>query len=143
MIQQMSGDDYQVIKLAVLAEVKTQFRPEFVNRIDEIVVFHALDDKHIKSIARIQLGYLEKRLAALEMQLSVTDAALAKLAEAGFDPLYGARPLKRAIQAEIENPLAREILEGHFAPKDRIAVDVRNGRIVFERAGQVEESVAA
>jgi ATP-dependent Clp protease ATP-binding subunit ClpB len=142
MIQQMSGDDYQVIKLAVLAEVKTQFRPEFVNRIDEIVVFHALDEKHIKSIARIQLGYLEKRLAAMEMHLSVTDEALAKLADAGFDPLYGARPLKRAIQAEIENPLAKEILEGRFGPKDRIVVDVRNGRIAFERVAEAE-SVAA
>jgi ATP-dependent Clp protease ATP-binding subunit ClpB len=142
MIQQMSGDDYQVIKAAVLAEVKTQFRPEFVNRIDEIVVFHALDDKNIKSIAKIQLGYLEKRLAGMEMHLTVTDAALAKLADAGFDPLYGARPLKRAIQAEIENPLAREILEGRFGPKDRIVVDYRNGRMAFERAAAAE-SVAA
>jgi ATP-dependent Clp protease ATP-binding subunit ClpB len=142
MIQQMSGDDYQLIKLAVLAEVKTQFRPEFVNRIDEIVVFHALDEKHIQSIARIQLGYLEKRLAGMEMHLTVTDAALAKLADAGFDPLYGARPLKRAIQAEIENPLAKEILEGRFGPKDRIVVDVRNGRIAFERVAEAE-SVAA
>jgi ATP-dependent Clp protease ATP-binding subunit ClpB len=142
MIQHMSGDDYQVIKLAVLAEVKTQFRPEFVNRIDEIVVFHALDEKHIKSIAKIQLGYLEKRLAAMEIGLEVTDAALAKLADAGFDPLFGARPLKRAIQAEIENPLAREILEGNFGPKDRIAVDYRNGRMAFERVQQAE-SVAA
>jgi ATP-dependent Clp protease ATP-binding subunit ClpB len=79
----------------------------------------------------------------MEMQLTVTDEALAKLAEAGFDPLYGARPLKRAIQAEIENPLAKEILEGRFGPKDRIVVDVRNGRIVFERVAQAQESVAA
>jgi ATP-dependent Clp protease ATP-binding subunit ClpB len=142
MIQHMSGDDYQVIKLAVLAEVKTQFRPEFVNRIDEIVVFHALDEKHIKSIAKIQLGYLEKRLAAMEIALEVTDAALAKLADAGFDPLYGARPLKRAIQAEIENPLAKEILEGRFGPKDRIVVDYRNGRMVFEGVKDAE-TVAA
>ena len=133
MIQQMSGDDYQVIKLAVLGEVKAQFRPEFVNRIDEIVVFHALDEKHIKSIAKIQLGYLEKRLAAMEMSLEVSDAALAILADAGFDPLYGARPLKRAIQAEIENPLAKRILEGEFGPKDRVKVDARGGRIVFQR----------
>ena len=133
MIQQMSGDDYQVIKLAVLGEVKSQFRPEFVNRIDEIVVFHALDEKHIKSIAKIQLGYLEKRLAAMDMTLEVSDAALAVLADAGFDPLYGARPLKRAIQAEIENPLARRILESEFGPKDRVKVDARAGRIVFQR----------
>ncbi|MCC6533539.1 MAG: ATP-dependent chaperone ClpB [Burkholderiales bacterium] len=134
MIQQMSGDDYQVIKLAVLAEVKTQFRPEFVNRIDEIVVFHALDEKHIKSIAKIQLGYLEKRLAGMEMNLVVSDQALAKLADVGFDPLYGARPLKRAIQAEIENPLAKEILEGRFGPKDTIVVDYHGARMVFERS---------
>jgi ATP-dependent Clp protease ATP-binding subunit ClpB len=142
MIQQMSGDDYQVIKLAVLAEVKTQFRPEFVNRIDEIVVFHALDEKHIKSIARIQLGFLEKRLAGMEMGLEVSDAALAKLADAGFDPLYGARPLKRAIQAEIENPLAKRILEGEFGPKDRVIVDARGGKIVFQR-GAADVSAAA
>ncbi|MCX7171282.1 MAG: ATP-dependent chaperone ClpB, partial [Proteobacteria bacterium] len=105
MIQQMSGDDYQVIKLAVMGEVKSYFRPEFVNRIDEIVVFHALDEKNIAAIARIQLGYLEKRLAKLEMKLEVSEAALAELAEAGFDPVFGARPLKRAIQERIENPL--------------------------------------
>jgi ATP-dependent Clp protease ATP-binding subunit ClpB len=133
-IQQMAGDDYQVIKLAVLAEVKAQFRPEFVNRIDEIVVFHALDEKHIKSIARIQLGFLEKRLAALEMGLEVSDAALKEIAAAGFDPVYGARPLKRAIQAQIENPLAKAILEGRFAAKDRVRVDAKKGVIVFEKA---------
>jgi ATP-dependent Clp protease ATP-binding subunit ClpB len=133
-IQQMAGDDYQVIKLAVLAEVKAQFRPEFVNRIDEIVVFHALDEKHIKSIAGIQLGYLEKRLAALEMNLEVSDAALREIAEAGFDPVYGARPLKRAIQARIENPLAKAILEGRFAPKDTVRVDAKKGALVFEKA---------
>ncbi len=134
MIQQMAGDDYQVIKLAVLAEVKTQFRPEFVNRIDEIVVFHALEDKHIQSIARIQLGYLEKRLAAMEMKLEVSDAALKEVASVGFDPLYGARPLKRAIQSQIENPLAKAILEGGFGAKDTVRVEVRKGVIVFEKA---------
>jgi ATP-dependent Clp protease ATP-binding subunit ClpB len=131
MIQQMAGDDYQVIKLAVMGEVKTYFRPEFINRIDEVVVFHALAEKHIQSIARIQLHYLEARLAKLQMNLEVTDAALAELAEAGFDPVFGARPLKRAIQSQIENPLAKEILEGRFAAKDTITVDCRNGAIVF------------
>ena len=134
MIQQMAGDDYQVIKLAVMGEVKTYFRPEFINRIDEVVVFHALDEKHIRSIARIQLQYLEERLAKLQMKLEVTDAALAELAEAGFDPIFGARPLKRAIQAQIENPLAKEILEGHFGAKDTITVDCRNGMIVFAKS---------
>ncbi len=134
MIQQMAGSDYQVIKLAVMGEVKTHFRPEFVNRIDEIVVFHPLDEKHIAGIAKIQLGYLEKRLARLEMGLEVTDAALAELAKAGFDPVFGARPLKRAIQERIENPLAKMILEGRFAAKDRIRVDAAGGQFVFGKA---------
>ncbi|MGZ8230635.1 MAG: AAA family ATPase, partial [Burkholderiales bacterium] len=134
MIQSMSGDDYQMIKLAVLAEVKTHFRPEFINRIDEIVVFHALDEKHIKDIARIQIQYLEKRLAAMEMKLEVSDAALKEIAAVGFDPVYGARPLKRAIQSQIENPLAKAILEGRFAPKDVIKVDAQRGKIVFDKA---------
>jgi ATP-dependent Clp protease ATP-binding subunit ClpB len=134
MIQQMAGDDYQVIKLAVMGEVKTYFRPEFINRIDEVVVFHALDEKHIQSIARIQLQYLEGRLAKLQMNLKVSEAALAELAQAGFDAIFGARPLKRAIQAQIENPLAKEILEGRFAAKDTIKVDCRNGAMVFSKA---------
>jgi ATP-dependent Clp protease ATP-binding subunit ClpB len=142
MIQQMAGDDYQVIKLAVLAEVKSYFRPEFINRIDEVVVFHALDEKHIKSIARIQLSYLEKRLAALEMKLEVSDAVLAELAKVGFDPLYGARPLKRAIQSAIENPLAKEILEGRFGPKDTVAVEMRDGRVAFGKRPPVEAKAA-
>ena len=131
MIQQMAGDDYQLIKMAVMAEVKTYFRPEFVNRIDEVVVFHALDEKHIAGIARIQLAYLEKRLAQLEMGLVVEDAALAEIAKAGFDPVFGARPLKRAIQQQLENPLARAILEGKFAAKDVIRVGVSKGVIAF------------
>jgi ATP-dependent Clp protease ATP-binding subunit ClpB len=134
MIQQMAGDDPQVIKLAVLAEVKNHFRPEFINRVDEIVVFHALDEAHIKSIAKIQLQYLAKRLAAMEMQLDVSEAALAEIAQAGFDPVYGARPLKRAIQSQIENPLAKEILSGRFAAKDTIRVDARGGHMVFSKA---------
>jgi ATP-dependent Clp protease ATP-binding subunit ClpB len=133
MIQQMAGDDYQVIKLAVMGEVKSYFRPEFVNRIDEVVVFHALDERHIQSIAKIQLGYLDKRLAKLEMKLEVTEAALAELAKAGFDPVFGARPLKRAIQEHIENPLAKQILEGRFAAKDTIRVDCREGVIGFAK----------
>ncbi len=134
MIQQMSGDDYQVIKLAVMGEVKTYFRPEFINRIDEVVVFHALDEKNIKSIARIQLQYLEKRLDAMEMKLAVSDSALAEIATAGFDPVYGARPLKRAIQSQLENPLAKLILEGRFAAKDTIAVDCKGGVMKFDKA---------
>ncbi|MGH8750957.1 MAG: ATP-dependent chaperone ClpB [Burkholderiales bacterium] len=131
MIQQMAKDDYQVIKLAVLGEVKTHFRPEFLNRIDEVVVFHALDEKNIKAIAKIQLAYLEQRLAQLEIHLQVSDAALKEIAKAGFDPVYGARPLKRAIQAQIENPLAKEILEGRFAARDTVVLDLRGGQISF------------
>lgn len=135
MIQSMADQDYQVVKLAVMGEVKTHFRPEFVNRIDEVVVFHALGEANIKSIAAIQLQYLAKRLAAMDMQLELTDAAIAEIANAGFDPVYGARPLKRAIQSEIENPLAREILAGNFVAKDTVKVDAKAGRILFSKAG--------
>ena len=134
MIQQMSGDDYQVIKLAVMGEVRTYFRPEFINRIDELVVFHALDKKHIKSIARIQLGYLEKRLAAMEIKLEVDDAVLAELASVGFDPVFGARPLKRAIQRLLQDPLAMMLLEGKFGEGDTITVDAKGGDITFTRS---------
>jgi ATP-dependent Clp protease ATP-binding subunit ClpB len=123
MIQQMAGSDYGVVKLAVMSEVKTFFRPEFINRIDEVVVFHALDERNIQSIAKIQLAYLEKRLAKLDMGLQVSDAALAEIGKAGFDPVFGARPLKRAIQEHIENPLSKKILDGSFGPKDVIVVD--------------------
>jgi ATP-dependent Clp protease ATP-binding subunit ClpB len=133
MIQSMANEEYSLIKGAVLAEVKNHFRPEFINRIDEIVVFHPLDEKNIREIAKIQLAYLEKRIAAMDMQLEITDAALREIASAGFDPVFGARPLKRAIQSQIENPLARSILEGKFGPKDTIRVDVRNGQVVFEK----------
>ncbi|MDO8988613.1 MAG: type VI secretion system ATPase TssH, partial [Sideroxyarcus sp.] len=100
---------------------------------DEVVVFHALDEKNIKSIARIQLQYLEKRLAAMEMKLTVSESALAEIANAGFDPVYGARPLKRAIQAQLENPLAKQLLEGHFAAKDTINVDCKGGVMRFDK----------
>ena len=133
MIQSMSGDDYQLVKLAVMGEVKSHFRPEFVNRIDEVVVFHALGEAHVKSIAGIQLQYLAKRLNAMDMQLIVTDAAMAEIASAGFDPVYGARPLKRAIQSEIENPLAREILGGNFVAKDTVLVDCKAGKMTFSK----------
>jgi ATP-dependent Clp protease ATP-binding subunit ClpB len=134
MIQTMAGSDYGVVKLAVMAEVKTHFRPEFINRIDEVVVFHALAEENIKSIARIQLNILEQRISKLDYRLEVSEAAVAELAKAGFDPVYGARPLKRAIQSELENPLAKAILEGRFAPRDTIRADYRGGRMAFEKA---------
>jgi ATP-dependent Clp protease ATP-binding subunit ClpB len=132
-IMQMAGQDHELIREAVWGEVKQHFRPEFLNRIDETVVFHALDAKHIESIARIQLKALELRLEKMEMKLDVSSAALAELAKVGFDPVFGARPLKRAIQQRIENPVARLILEGRFGPKDVIPVNVENGQFVFVR----------
>ena len=132
-IQRLAGEDPDLIKEAVMGEVRKHFRPEFINRIDEIVVFHALARDHIRHIARIQLARLEKRLADREMTLSVTDTALDEVAKVGFDPLYGARPLKRAIQQHIENPVARLVLEGRFGPKDEIPVDFVNGEFRFGR----------
>jgi ATP-dependent Clp protease ATP-binding subunit ClpB len=135
-IQQMAdeGSEQALIKIAVMAEVKQHFRPEFVNRIDEIVVFHPLDQANITSIARIQLKSLEDRLRKLEIRLDVTDEALKVVAQAGFDPIYGARPLKRAIQQQIENPLAKEILGGNFAPGDTVHVREKKGGIAFAKA---------
>ena len=132
-IQRMAGQDPELIREAVMGEVRTHFRPEFVNRIDEIVVFDALDASRITQIARIQLRRLEARLAAQEMGLVVSDAALAEIAKVGFDPMYGARPLKRAIQQYIENPLARRVLEGRIGPRDVVPVDYRDGSFTFER----------
>jgi ATP-dependent Clp protease ATP-binding subunit ClpB len=143
MIQAMAGDDPGLIKTAVMAEVKTHFRPEFVNRVDEIVVFHALDEKHVKDIAKIQLRYLADRVAKLEIRLDVSDAALAELAKVGFDPVYGARPLKRAIQHMIENPLAKAILEGRFGPKDVIRVDWKRNEMAFEKGAEPAARAAA
>jgi ATP-dependent Clp protease ATP-binding subunit ClpB len=132
-IQAMADSDYGVIKIAVMAEVKNYFRPEFINRIDEVVVFHALGESQIQAIAKFQLQRLKKRLTALEIGFEVSEAALAEIAAAGFDPVYGARPLKRAIQQQIENPLAKLMLEGKFLPKDTIHVDVKAGVMVFGR----------
>jgi ATP-dependent Clp protease ATP-binding subunit ClpB len=137
-IQSMDTDEPAVVKMAVMAEVRGHFRPEFINRIDEIVVFHALDEKNIGAIAKIQLKNLEGRLEKMEMSLDITEEALQKIAEAGFDPVYGARPLKRAIQQQIENPLSKEILSGRFGPKDTIRVGVRGGQLVFGEEPAVE-----
>jgi len=124
MIQAMVGQPYEDVKDAVWDELKTHFRPEFLNRIDETVVFHGLDAAHIASIAKIQLHALQARLARMELTLQVSDAALAELAKVGFDPVFGARPLKRAIQSKLENPLSKLLLEGRFAPKSSIQVEV-------------------
>ncbi|WP_233235303.1 ATP-dependent chaperone ClpB [Bordetella sp. LUAb4] len=135
-IQSMAGQPYEVIKEVVWDELKQAFRPEFLNRIDEVVVFHGLGAQHIESIARIQLKRLADRMEKQEMRLEITDAAMKEIARAGFDPVFGARPLKRAIQQQIENPVARLILEGRFGPRDVVPVDVRDGKLVFERTLQ-------
>jgi ATP-dependent Clp protease ATP-binding subunit ClpB len=126
------------MKAAVMEIVGQHFRPEFINRVDEVVVFHPLGREHIRQIVDIQLGYLRQRLAERELAFELDDAARDRLGEAGFDPVYGARPLKRAIQHQLENPLAQRILRGDFAPGDTIRVTVRDGALAFERvAGPV------
>ena len=132
-IQQIAQDNgsYEEMKESVMEVVQGHFRPEFINRLDDIVVFHPLDQSQIRSIAAIQLRGLEKRLAERGISLDVTDAALDQLGSAGFDPVYGARPLKRAIQQQLENPLAQDILGGRFGNGDTVRVDAEGGRLVF------------
>ncbi len=135
MIQEMSGEEnYETMKSAVMDVVGTHFRPEFINRVDDVVVFHPLSREHIRRIVDIQLGYLHDRLAERDMRIHLSDAARDRLADAGFDPVYGARPLKRAIQQQVENPLAQAILEGKFNPGDVIEVGVVDDRLEFQNA---------
>ncbi|MEW8308602.1 MAG: ATP-dependent chaperone ClpB [Candidatus Thiodiazotropha endolucinida] len=137
-IQEISGEEhYQEMKAAVMETVRQNFRPEFINRLDEIVVFHPLASEQIRAIAKIQIDYLHKRLSDHEMGLVITDAALDRLGEAGFDPVYGARPLKRAIRQQLENPLAQEILAGRFGPGDTIEVDSNDEGLTFSKRTQV------
>ena len=135
LIQELDGgdsdEDYTKMKAAVLGVVQAHFRPEFINRLDELVVFRPLEKKQIRAIARIQLAYLEKRLAERQLALDIGEQALDLLGNVGFDPVYGARPLKRAVQQQLENPLAREILEGRFAAGDTIEVNAQGGHLVF------------
>ena len=131
-IQDMAGEEnYTQMKAAVMEVVGTHFRPEFINRIDEVVVFHPLDKAEIRKIADIQLNNLRKRLAARELGLQISEPALDFIAQAGFDPVYGARPLKRAVQQEVENPLAQQILAGKFMPGDTIDIDLQDDHITF------------
>ena len=136
-IQELSGDGsaeaYTQMKAAVMGVVQAHFRPEFINRLDDIVVFHPLDKAQIKSIARIQLRGLEKRLGERGLKLELSEQAFELLGNVGFDPVYGARPLKRAIQAQVENPLASRILAGEFGQGDTIRVDAQGGHLVFTR----------
>jgi ATP-dependent Clp protease ATP-binding subunit ClpB len=132
LIQELAGEEnYADMKAAVMTVVQKEFRPEFLNRIDEVVVFHPLQKAQIREIARIQTEQLRARLRERDLELEISDAALDKLAEAGFDPVYGARPLKRAIQAQVENPLARRILQGEFGPGQKIVVDAKKGELEF------------
>ena len=134
-IQEMAGDDspeaYLQMKASVMGVVQAHFRPEFINRLDDIVVFHPLDKAQIKAIARIQLRGLEKRLAERGIRIEVSDDAFELLGNVGFDPVYGARPLKRAIQQQLENPLAQQILSGAFGNGDTVRVDAEGGKLVF------------
>lgn len=130
-IQQMGIQDYEAVKEVVMEDVKEHFRPEMINRIDEVVVFHGLDQDNIRNIAKIQLKGLKKRLEKQNLRLTVSDAALDIIAKAGFDPIYGARPLKRAIQSEIENPLAKALLAGNYAPESEIKVEADGDRLKF------------
>jgi ATP-dependent Clp protease ATP-binding subunit ClpB len=132
-IQELAGEaNYERMKAACMEVVGQHFRPEFVNRVDDVVVFHPLGREEIRKIVDIQLASLQRRLAERDIGLRLTDAARDRLGEAGFDPVYGARPLKRAIQNEIENPLAQKILSGGYASGDTIQVDVAEGRFVFD-----------
>jgi ATP-dependent Clp protease ATP-binding subunit ClpB len=121
------------MKEAVMETVQQHFRPEFINRVDDIVVFHPLGREQLRSIVDIQLGYLRRRLAERDIELVLDDAARDRLAEAGFDPVYGARPLKRAIQQQVENPLAQRILRGEFGPGSRVKVGTKDGALTFAR----------
>jgi ATP-dependent Clp protease ATP-binding subunit ClpB len=142
-IQEMAGEEnYGRMKEAVMEIVGRHFRPEFINRIDETVVFHPLGRDQIRAITRIQIDYMRKRLKERQMDIELTDAALDKLGEAGFDPVYGARPLKRAIQHRIENPLAQQILAGNFEAGDVILVDARGEELVFDKKPGAKASAA-
>jgi ATP-dependent Clp protease ATP-binding subunit ClpB len=134
-IQEFAGEsNYSKMKSAVMEVVQQSFRPEFINRIDDICVFHPLGSEQIRAIVDIQLGLLRKRLLERNMELVLEDAARDRLGEAGYDPVYGARPLKRAIQQQVENPLAQSILSGKFGQGDRIRVAVKGSELTFQRA---------
>lgn len=139
-IQAMPEDsDYEQMKETVLEVVSAHFRPEFINRIDELVVFHSLRKEQIRAIADIQIRRVANRLQEQDIRLEVSDAAKDLLGQAGFDPVYGARPLKRAIQTQLETPLAGEILAGKFAPGDTVYVDADHGKLVLERTAYVKK----
>ncbi|HIE52261.1 MAG TPA: type VI secretion system ATPase TssH, partial [Armatimonadetes bacterium] len=133
-IQELGAQDYEQMRTAVMETLRAQFRPEFLNRIDEIVIFHALSKEHLKQIVDIQLERLRGLLRERNLTVELTAAAKERLAEEGYDPVYGARPLKRTLQRRVQDPLARALLEGQFREGDHIVVDVdRRGELVFRR----------
>ncbi len=143
LIQEMATEaQYDTMKAAVMNVVGGHFRPEFINRIDDVVVFHPLDREQIRAIAGLQIDILRARLMEREIDLVLTDAALDYLGESGFDPVYGARPLKRAIQNYLENPLAQAILAGRFGPEDVINVDVQDSQLTFAATATDKASAA-
>jgi ATP-dependent Clp protease ATP-binding subunit ClpB len=133
-IDEDSPEAYTQMKAAVMGVVQAHFRPEFINRLDEIVVFHPLDKAQIREIARLQTQYLARRLQERQIDLEISDSALMLLGNVGFDPVYGARPLKRAIQTQLENPLAQKILAGEFVGGDTIHVDAEGGKLAFRKS---------
>ena len=134
----MALDDDEAIRKAVMEDLRDAFRPEFLNRLDETIIFHRLDRRQLREIVDVQLRNFEKRLADRELRLEITDAAKDFLANVGYDPTYGARPLKRAIQRYLENGLAEDILAGRFSAGETIRVDAGEGKLVFEGAGGPE-----
>ncbi|MGD8317378.1 MAG: ATP-dependent Clp protease ATP-binding subunit, partial [Myxococcales bacterium] len=134
----MALDDDDAIRGAVMEDLRDAFRPEFLNRLDETIIFHRLDRKQLRAIVDVQLRHFEKRLADRELRLEISDSAKDFLANVGYDPTYGARPLKRAIQRYLENGLAEDILAGRFISGDTIRVEAGEGKLLFERAGEAE-----
>jgi ATP-dependent Clp protease ATP-binding subunit ClpB len=143
-IQELAGEgNYQRMKSAAMEAVQAHFRPEFINRVDDIVVFHPLGTEQIRAIVEIQLDSLRRRLFERNMELELDDQSRDLIGASGFDPVYGARPLKRAIQQQIENPLAQRILRNEFVPGDRVRVSVQGGELAFERQRPIRAVSAA
>jgi len=140
-IRDLAGRDEEEMRRRVLEALNQHFNPEFLNRVDETIIFHTLSMEDLVQIVDIQLGHLERRLSDHKVTLHVTDEAKRFLAEEGYDPVYGARPLKRVIQRRLQDPLAREMLEGKFGDGDSIKVDVRGGQLIFEKEAVLEPAV--
>ncbi len=137
------GAEWEKVEAAVRADLRLHFRPEFLNRVDDVIVFHPLSRSDLAHIVTLQLGHLEELLAARHLSLRVTPEASAWLAGRGYDPVYGARPLKRVIQRELQNPIALEVLEGRYQPGDTIVVDTSGDALAFSREESMSEAVSA